>query len=120
MDGEFNMHVMKLQEKYFNYIKYGTKEFEIRLNDEKRQNIKIGDLIEFQKEPLKEEKVICEVDDLLYFNDFEELIDNIDIKYLTSLDDDKEMLLNLLNTFYTKEEQDKFGVVAIKLKKNFK
>ena len=41
---------MKLKEQYFNYIRYGTKEYEIRLNDEKRKNIKSGDFIEFQKE----------------------------------------------------------------------
>lgn len=29
------IHTMKLQEQYFNYIKYGTKEYEIRLNEEK-------------------------------------------------------------------------------------
>lgn len=48
------MHLMKLQEKYFDYIKYGTKQYEVRLNDEKRKKIKKGDLIEFSKEPLQE------------------------------------------------------------------
>ena len=109
---------MKLQEKYFNYIKNGTKEFEIRLNDEKRRNIKKGDLIEFQKEPLKEEKIIYEVDDLLYFNNFEELIDKIDIRFLASKEETSTNLLNSLNSFYSKEDQNKYGVVAIKLKKN--
>lgn len=113
------MYIMKLQEKYFNYIKYGTKEFEIRLNDEKLKNIKKGDLIEFQKEPLKEEKIIYEVDDLLYFNDFEELIEKIDIKYLASTEETTENLLNSLNSFYAKDDQDKYGVVAIKLKKDY-
>jgi len=42
------IHIMKLKEQYFDYIKYGTKEYEIRLNDEKRRNIKKGDFIEFQ------------------------------------------------------------------------
>lgn len=112
------MHIMKLQEKYFNYIKNGTKEYEIRLNDEKRKDIKIGDLIEFQKEPLKEEKIIYEVDDLLYFDDFDDLFNKIDIKYLASSLDTKDDLLSSLNQFYTKEDQVKYGVVAIKLKKN--
>lgn len=111
------MHIMKLQENFFNYIKDGTKEFEIRLNDEKRKKIKKGDLIEFQKEPLLEEKIIYEVEDLLYFKDFEEVIKNIDMEYLASKDESKENFLNLLNNFYSKDEQDKCGVVAIKLNK---
>lgn len=113
------MHIMKLQEKFFNYIKYDTKEYEIRLNDEKRRKIKKGDLIEFQKEPLKEEKIIYEVEDLLYFNDFEELIDKIDIKFLASSQESTKGLLNSLNRFYSRDDQNKYGVVAIKLRKNY-
>lgn len=39
-------HKMKLQEKYYDFIINGTKRIEIRLNDEKRQTIKLGDTIE--------------------------------------------------------------------------
>lgn len=45
------IHEMKLQPEYFNFILNGTKRIEIRLNDEKRQNIKLGDKIKFLKEP---------------------------------------------------------------------
>lgn len=49
-------YIMKLNPKYFEYMKNGTKRVEIRLNDEKRKDLKIGDEIIFQKEPeLKEE-----------------------------------------------------------------
>ena len=43
------IHEMKLQPEYFNFILNGTKRIEIRLNDEKRQNIKLGDKIKFLK-----------------------------------------------------------------------
>lgn len=112
------MHIMKLQEKYFDYIKYGTKEYEIRLYDEKRKKIKIGEYIEFQKEPLKKEKIIYEVEDLLFFNSFNELVNFIDIKHLASSSEKTSDLLDSLNSFYSLEEQNKYGVVAIKLKKN--
>lgn len=112
------MHIMKLREKYFDFIKYGTKIYEIRLNDDKRKIIKIGDFVEFQKEPLKEEKIIYKVDDLLYFKNFNELLNSIDIKYLVSSSESKNELLESLNTFYSLEEQERYGVVAIKLDKN--
>ena len=44
-------HEMKLQPKYYDYILTGTKRIEIRLNDEKRQAIQLGDKIKFLKEP---------------------------------------------------------------------
>ncbi|MBR2741341.1 hypothetical protein IKD98_01090 [Candidatus Saccharibacteria bacterium] len=40
-------HEMGLQSKYFDYIKNGTKRIELRLFDEKRRQINIGDTIEF-------------------------------------------------------------------------
>ena len=40
-------HEMGLQVKYFDFIKNGTKRIELRLFDEKRRGIKIGDIIEF-------------------------------------------------------------------------
>ena len=112
------IHIMKLQEAYFNYIKNGTKEYEIRLNDEKRRNIKIGDYIEFQKEPLKEEKFIVKVEDLLYYENFSKLFDNINIISLADKSIKREELENDLNKFYSIEEQESYGVVAIKLNKD--
>ena len=42
-------YIMKLNPKYFEYMKNGTKEIEIRLNDDKRKILKTGDEIIFQK-----------------------------------------------------------------------
>lgn len=41
------MHEMKLQPEYYNFILNGTKRIEIRLYDEKRQGIMLGDTIKF-------------------------------------------------------------------------
>ena len=41
------MHKMKVQTKYYNLLKSGKKVVELRLFDEKRQQIKIGDEILF-------------------------------------------------------------------------
>ena len=42
---------MSLQPEYYNFILNGTKRIEIRLFDEKRKQIKLGDTIKFLKEP---------------------------------------------------------------------
>ena len=41
------MHTMKVQTKYYNLLKAGIKTVELRLWDEKRQLIKVGDEIIF-------------------------------------------------------------------------
>ena len=43
------IHRLGIQPKYFDYIKNGTKRIELRLYDEKRQKIAIGDTIEFHQ-----------------------------------------------------------------------
>ena len=112
------LHIMKLKEQYFNYIKYGTKEYEIRLNDEKRKNIKKGDFIEFQKEPFLEEKMLIMVDDVLNYDNFNELLNNISIEFLADSSITKKQLNTDLQKFYPIEKQKKHGVVAIKLRKD--
>ena len=37
------IHEMKLQPKFFDFIKSGTKRIELRLYDEKRRNIELED-----------------------------------------------------------------------------
>lgn len=112
------IHIMKLKEQYFNYIRYGTKEYEIRLNDEKRKNIKSGDFIEFQKEPFLEEKMIIMVDDILHYDNFNELFNNINIEFLADSSITKKQLNADLENFYSIEKQKEYGVVAIKLRKD--
>ena len=111
------MHEMKLQEKYFNYMLNGTKKIELRLNDEKRRKIKIGDKIRFLKMPDLKEELIVEVMDLLCYDSFESLFKDYDISLLSDISMTKEELLNILNEFYTKEEQQKYGVLGIYIKK---
>ena len=60
-------HKMKLQEKYYDFIINGTKRIEIRLNDEKRQTIKLGDTIEFAKEPELKDKFDAKVIGLINY-----------------------------------------------------
>ena len=73
------IHEMKLQPEYFNFILNGTKRIEIRLNDEKRQNIKLGDKIKFLKEPDLNESFEAQVIGLLRYNSFEEMFKDYEV-----------------------------------------
>ena len=66
------VHEMNLQPKYFDFIKDGTKRIELRLYDEKRQSIQLGDIIEFAKsdnEKFKAERWLasCDISLLLIY-----------------------------------------------------
>lgn len=109
------IHEMKLQPQYFNFILNGTKRIEIRLNDEKRQNIKLGDKIKFLKEPDLNESFEAQVIGLLRYNSFEEMFKDYDISILSDKSMTKEELISVLEPFYTKEKQEKYGVLGIRI-----
>ena len=108
-------HTLKLQEEYYNYILYGTKRIEIRLNDEKRKLLKKGDIISFYKEPLLNESFSAKIIDLIYFNTFEEIFEKFPIEILADKSVSKTHLLASLNKFYPLEKQKQFGVCCIKV-----
>lgn len=108
-------HEMKLQPKYYNFILNGTKRIEIRLYDEKRQQIKIGDVIKFLKEPELNDSFNAKVVGLLRYNSFEEMFKDFDISILSDESMTKDELISVLEQFYTKEKQEKYGVLGIRI-----
>ena len=111
------IYEFKLQPKYYNFILKGTKRIELRLYDEKRQNIKLGDTIKFLKEPELNEFFDAKVIGLIRYNSFEELINDFDINILADISVSKKELINELNKFYPKDDQKKYGVLGIKISK---
>ena len=103
---------MKLLERPFNEIKDGTKEVEFRLFDDKRKQIKINDTIEFSKLPELTEKLKVEVQELYQYPTFKELLEK-----LGYADKELENKLKGMYSIYTKEQEEKYGVLGIKIKK---
>lgn len=109
-------HDMKLKAIYFDKIKTGEKNYEIRLNDEKRRLINVGDVLIFNKEPELKEKIATEVKELVYFNSFEELLNTLPVEKIGFKSMDKQSIKDVYYQFYSKEDENKYGVVAIKVK----
>ena len=105
---------MRLHNSPFNLIKSGTKTIELRLNDEKRSLIKIGDKIEFTNR-ITEEKIVVEVINLHNYDSFFELYKHFD-KVSMGYDEDEEEDPKDMEQYYSKEEQDKYGVLGIEIK----
>ena len=109
-------YIMKLNPKYFEYMKNGTKRIEIRLNDEKRKEIKIGDAIIFQKKTELKEEINTEIVNLIVKKNFKELIKTLDVSEYSDEKETEEKFLEDLYRFYTKEQEEKYGVVGIQIK----
>lgn len=108
-------HEMKLNNGPYVNIKNGTKTIELRLNDDKRQLLKIKDLIEFtNKETL--EQMLVEIQNLYHYPSFDELykhFDKVSMGYKENdVADPKDM-----EKYYSKEEQEKYGVLGIEIKR---
>ena len=109
-------HDMKLNEEYFNLIKNDIKNIEYRLNDEKRKQIQIGDTITFYKLPLKNENIKVSVVDLKYYKT---LLEMYSATYEKDFKDRYNSPQDVVDDtpYYTNEEIEKNGCVAIYFKK---
>lgn len=109
------MHEMKLKPKYYDFILNGTKRIEIRLNDEKRRKIKIGDTIRFYKEPELKEYFDTKVVNLYKYNSFIDMFNDFDISILADKSISKEELISIFEGFYSKEKQKEYGILGIEI-----
>lgn len=101
----------------FEVVDKGIKCVEARVNDEKRRKLNIGDKLIFLKRPDEIDRIDAVVEDLAYYKDFSEMVNYYTMDELYLGEYSKEDFINLLKRFYTDEEQEKYGVVAIKFKK---
>lgn len=84
----------------------------------KRKQIKIGDTIKFLKEPDLNESFEAKVIGLLRYNNFEDMFKDFDISILADKSMTKEELKNVLEQFYSKEKQEQYGILGIRIKLN--
>ena len=108
-------HEMKLNNGPFENIKNGTKTIELRLNDEKRQLLKIKDLIEFTNRETSEQMLV-KIKNIYHYPSFEELYKRFD-KVAMGYKEDEDANPKDMEKYYSKEEQEKNGVLGIEIKK---
>ena len=112
--GEY-MIIMHLDDEFFNLVKSGKKVFEVRINDEKRRNIMVGNTILFKKRSNSLDGVVVKVVDRKQFNTFQEMVRLLDFGDLGMENKSVEEVLNLYYSIYDEELENKYGVVAFKI-----
>lgn len=97
----------------FQIVKDGVKDVEIRINDNKRRKLKVGDTLIFFKRPADDESITVMVLELNYYRSFRDVVDNYEMRRIYLDGCSKEDYLRKMSKFYTEKEQDELGVVAI-------
>ncbi|HDR6309974.1 TPA: ASCH domain-containing protein [Bacillus cereus] len=108
------IYEMGLYNKPFQSIQSGKKVYEVRLYDAKRQLIKQDDHIVFTN-LTTEETMIVKVMEIKRYESFKALYEQIDKKLLDCEDDSLEEMLESTYKIYTKEQEKKWGTVAIRI-----
>lgn len=104
---------MRLHKGPFELIKNGSKTIELRLYDEKRQMINLGDTITFENRS-DGDKIQVKVIALYKYPSFEELYKHFD-KVSIGYKEDEEADPKDMELYYSSEEQSKCGVVGIEM-----
>lgn len=107
------IHKMKLKDKPFKLIKEEIKTIELRLYDEKRKLLNVGDVIEFTNIDTKE-VIKVEILQLHRFNNFQELYKHF-AKTSMGYGENEMADPTDMEEYYSKEEQQEYGVVGIEI-----
>ncbi len=110
---------MHLNELPFNQIVSGEKTLEIRLNDSKRQLLKVGDEILFFNRKNENQTILKTIIALRHYSSFVEFALNEDT---TTAGFDKSYntqdVVDAYHKYYTPQEEQQFGVLVIELQYN--
>ena len=108
-------HYMKLHPQPFAMIASGAKTIELRLLDEKRKLICVGDTLVF-KNTQSTDTLTCTVKKLHVFADFEQLYASLPLDICGYLPDEIEAAsAKDMQAYYSPEEQKQYGVVGIEI-----
>ena len=109
-------HTMNLNPKPFHAIEAGTKDIELRLYDEKRQRIQVGDYITFQKIDDQTCTLTVKVIKLHRFASFKDLYEHCDLTRCGYTKEDVHLAsFHDMEDYYPIEKQKKYGVLGIEI-----
>lgn len=109
-------HVMNLTPAPMQEIRTGNKTIELRLNDEKRKQISVGDTIKFINTEDSNDTLRVKVVDLFLFSSFAELYDNLSLLNCGYNEDNINAASpEDMEMYYSREKQNKYGVVGIEI-----
>ena len=113
-------HHMNLKPQPFSMIAEGKKTIELRLWDEKRQQISVGDILIFTNTADRSATLQCKVRKLHRFPDFATLYRTLPLAQCGYLPEELSTADPAdMDIYYSKEMQSLYGVVGIELERIF-
>ena len=107
---------MKLNAPPFAMIASGEKTIELRLYDEKRRQISIGDTIRFSDISDASRTLLTKVKELFVFDSFEALYKALPLTECGYTDETvRAASPEDMRKYYTPEQEEKYGVLGIKI-----
>jgi ASC-1-like (ASCH) protein len=106
---------MHLNAEPFSKIVNGRKTIEIRLNDEKRQALRLGDEIDFMHRD-SEEIIKCYITELMPFLTFDELIAAISMADVGRQEGEQTEVVAIMRRHYSAEDEARYGVLGIRFR----
>ncbi len=106
-------HTMRLNETPFYSMKSGRKKVEVRLNDEKRRRVKVGDTITFTKIPEGNETLTVEVIGLKQYSSFKDMYENIPASDFDAVGSSIGEMVEQTYQIYSPEKEKEWGTLAI-------
>ncbi len=116
--GVATVHEMHLFREPFEKVRGGKQNIDVRLYDEKRRGIRIGDIIAFKELPDNKEEVECRVIGLSMFGSFRDLFSAFERqRFGHSKAMSLKEQLDGIYQIYSKEDENKYGVLGIHMEK---
>ena len=110
------IHQMGLFGEHFQSIINGKKKVEVRLNDENRRKIKVGDRIEFIKVPEQDQTLTVRVTGIRNYHTFKEMYEAIPFKDFDCEGWTMQEMIEGTYEIYKPEQEKKWGALAITIK----
>lgn len=111
-----SLYEMNLAPEPFALIAAGKKKFELRLNDEKRQLLKVGDKIRFVNRRDPQMRVLCSVKGIFHYPDFAALYRELPLELCGYTEDNiADADPHDMEVYYSAEKIEACGVLGIKI-----
>jgi ASC-1-like (ASCH) protein len=118
MNTTANNYSEHVSEPWFTLIKLGLKTVEGRKNKGRFKEMNVGDIIEWKNSDFGERSFLTKIIGKSVYNTFEEYLETEGLDKCLPGIDTMEEGLNVYFKYFTKEDEEQYGVVAIQLEEN--
>jgi len=108
-------YIETLSEPWFTLISLGLKTIEGRINNGRFKNMNVGDIVEWTNDNFKPRSVMTRITRKAEYSTFSDYLETEGLEKCLPGMTDLESGLSVYYKYFTKEDEEKFGVVVIEI-----